>query len=84
MSTKDFQVFPGPSDDVTVASSFEPAELSGWIFIKLHIDPLAGRQMPSIELPLVVGFEADHVRRGIITQIDLSKLKRADSSPPHS
>jgi thiol:disulfide interchange protein DsbD len=80
-------VFPGPNDDVNVEAEVNPGDLdlSAEFDVTLTITPLDGHAMPLVKLPVVLGFtNADHQRRGIITEIDLSKLKPADSKPPHA
>jgi DsbC/DsbD-like thiol-disulfide interchange protein len=80
-------IFPGPSDDINVAvkqgGRFTDAARTAEEFT-LTITPLAGHAMPKVKLPVVIGWtEKWGNHRGLVTEIDLSKLISADSKPPH-
>jgi DsbC/DsbD-like thiol-disulfide interchange protein len=73
-------IFPGPNDNVSIVLGGGMAsdhEGGGGLAINvLTIKPLAGQKMPGGFLPVVLAFQtADGHRHGIITEVDLGKLK---------
>ena len=81
-------VFPGPTENVNISSqvmvTFAGLPNTGGCYITLRITPLAGQNMPSATLPVVIGWATPgHERRGVITQIDLDRLKRVHADAEH-